>query len=125
MAAGNSTDTCASDGSGGGGMGEVLAGVAIAVVASVGINIGNNVQVPACLEPPADAHRVSGWAGVARGRGEGEGEGPFEAPDLGRSATRPARGLTSGQSPRELRRAPQVSEAPEPPCAPRVRRRWG
>jgi len=44
MAAGNSTDTCAHDDSGGGGLGEVLAGVAIAVVASVGINIGNNIQ---------------------------------------------------------------------------------
>ena len=42
----NLTDGCASDGSSGeGGLGEVLAGVAIAVVASVGINIGNNVQV--------------------------------------------------------------------------------
>ena len=43
---GNLTDGCGSDGSSGeGGLGEVLAGVAIAVVASVGINIGNNVQV--------------------------------------------------------------------------------
>ena len=46
MGTGNLTDGCGSDGSSGeGGLGEVLAGVAIAVVASVGINIGNNVQV--------------------------------------------------------------------------------
>ena len=76
MAAGNSTDTCASDGSGGGGMGEVLAGVAIAVVASVGINIGNNVQVPACLDQPAS--RIGSQAGWARVRGEGEGAGEVE-----------------------------------------------
>lgn len=44
MAGGNATDTCAHDASGDDGLGEVLAGVAIAVVASVGINIGNNVQ---------------------------------------------------------------------------------
>ena len=76
MVAGNSTDTCAHDDSGGGGLGEVLAGVAIAVVASVGINIGNNVQVPACLDQPAS--RIGSQAGWARVRGEGEGAGEVE-----------------------------------------------
>ena len=42
-------------------MGEVLAGVAIAVVASVGINIGNNVQALASY--PMPSHLRAGWHG--------------------------------------------------------------
>ena len=66
---GNVTDGCGSDGSSGeGGLGEVLAGVAIAVVASVGINIGNNVQVLTRLISAASGLRV-GWAGLGSGYG--------------------------------------------------------
>ena len=61
---GNLTDSCGGDGSSGeGGLGEVLAGVAIAVVASVGINIGNNVQVlagPRCIRSQGGL----GWPGI-------------------------------------------------------------
>ena len=72
MAAGNSTDTCAHDDSGGGGLGEVLAGVAIAVVASVGINIGNNIQARTCTlcawtSPPAASGLRLGGHGVGVG----------------------------------------------------------
>lgn len=91
---GNLTDGCGSDGSSGeGGLGEVLAGVAIAVVASVGINIGNNVQVPIAM--PIALHQVSGWAGLAWDRGTGEGEGQLALSGLclDRSAARPTRGL--------------------------------
>ena len=90
--AGNLTDGCGSDGSSGeGGLGEVLAGVAIAVVASVGINIGNNVQVL----PGLRCIRSQGGLGLAWDRGTGEGEGRL-APSglrLDRSAARPTRGL--------------------------------
>ena len=76
---GNLTDSCGGDGSSGeGGLGEVLAGVAIAVVASVGINIGNNVQVLAGLRcirsqgglgwPGAHMCWAGEWTGWAWGR---------------------------------------------------------
>ena len=113
MAGGNATDTCAHDASGDDGLGEVLAGVAIAVVASVGINIGNNVQVPACLDPDASGLRA---AGLAWGRGEGEGAA-FEGSGLDRSAARPTRGLASGQSLHQLPRASPLSLRAHRACA--------
>ena len=118
---GNLTDSCGGDGSSGeGGLGEVLAGVAIAVVASVGINIGNNVQVlagPRCIRSQGGL----GWPGIGvrvRVRGGLRLQG------FASTAAQPAppEGSASGQSLDPRARAPSSSSLVG---APRVRRRWG
>ena len=109
---GNLTDSCGGDGSSGeGGLGEVLAGVAIAVVASVGINIGNNVQVlasPRCIRSQGGL----GWPGIGvrvRVRGGLRLQG------FASTAAQPAppEGSASGQSldPRARERRHQASLA--------------